>query len=214
MISFTLIIVYIILIFCISLIFRKFNPENKELLRKIIHIGIGPLLPLAIYLGVNKTYAIIFASIISLLIILNYIYKIFPIIEVVDRKSLGTLFYCLSLLTLIITFWDQNPAALIAGFFIMAFGDGLAGLTGRGFQSKEWFILKQKKSLIGTLTMFLTSLIVVTFVSEFFGYGLHFEYLIIAVTATCLEQISIFGIDNLIVPLSSSVFYSLLIPNI
>ncbi len=214
MISFALIIIYIIFIFCISLVFKKLNPSNKELLRKIIHIGIGPIIPLAIFLGISQTYAITFAGVITFLILLNYIYKLFPIIEDVDRRSLGTLFYCLSLLTLIIIFWDKNPSALIAGFFIMSFGDGFAGLIGKSFKSKEWIILNQKKSLIGTLTMFLISLIVVTLLGIYYGYGLHFQYLIVALIATFLEQISIFGIDNLIVPLSSSIIYSLLIPNL
>ena len=43
----------------------------------------------------------------------------------------------------------------------MTFGDGLAGLVGKNINSRSWILLQQKKSLVGTLTMFVTSLIVV-----------------------------------------------------
>jgi len=61
------------------------------------------------------------------MVLINYSYKLFPTIEDVERKSYGTLFYCLSLFILIYLFWEKDPYALIAGFFIMTFGDGLAG---------------------------------------------------------------------------------------
>jgi len=32
---------------------------------------------------------------------------------------------------LIYLFWDKDPYALITGFFVMTFGDGLAGLIGK-----------------------------------------------------------------------------------
>jgi len=35
------------------------------------------------------------------MVFINYIYKLFPTIEDVERKSNGTLFYCLSLFVLI-----------------------------------------------------------------------------------------------------------------
>ena len=120
----------------------------KKLLRKIIHIGIGPLIPIAQYLKIDQNSALTFTGIISLLIFLNYLYKLFPTIEDVDRKSFGTLFYCISLFILIFFFWEKDPYALIAGFFIMTFGDGLAGLIGKNFNSKSWIIFKTKKIFI------------------------------------------------------------------
>ena len=119
MLDFVLIVTYIIFIFLISKLFKKFYPNNQELLRKIIHIGMGPLIPLAIFLEIEQTVAQYFAGIISILIVINYICKLFPIIEDVDRKSFGTFFYCFSLLILISLFWEQDPLALTAGFFIM-----------------------------------------------------------------------------------------------
>ena len=211
MLKYLVVLVYIFSVFLISIIYKKINQENKEVLRKIIHIGIGPLIPIAKYLEIEQNSALIFTGIISLLVFLNYIYKIFPTIEDVDRKSFGTLFYCLSLFILIFLFWNKDPYSLITGFFIMTFGDGLAGLIGKSLNSKSWILFNQKKSLLGTLTMFLTSLIVVFSLGYIQKNSLNINYFTIALLATVLEQLSIFGVDNFIVPISSALCFNILI---
>ncbi len=204
MLNFVFILIYIFIIFFISIIYKKFNPNNKETLRKIIHIGIGPLIPLAKFLGIDQISALYFTGLISLLTFINYQSKLFPTIEDVDRKSYGTLFYCLSLFILIYLYWNKDPTSLMAGFFIMTFGDGFAGLIGKNFQSKSWFFLNQKKSFFGTITMFITCLIVIFGLSYFQKYSLSINMITIAFISTVIEQFSIFGIDNLIVPISAA----------
>ena len=213
MIRFTIILLYIFSIFLISTIFKKFNSDSKEIVRKIIHIGIGPLIPLAQFLKIDQNAALIFTGIVTLMVFINYNYKLFPTIEDVERKSYGTLFYCLSLFILIYLFWDKNPYSLITGFFIMTFGDGLAGLIGKNFDSKSWIFFKQKKSLFGTLTMFLTSLIIVCSVGYSQENSINLNYITLAFIATLLEQFSVLGIDNLIVPISSGLFFNFFLTN-
>ena len=208
MFKFVLILFYIFIVFLISIIFKNFHPKNKELLRKIIHIGIGPLIPFAKFLDIDQTSALYFTGLISLLTFTNYKFKLFPTIEDVDRKSYGTLFYCLSLFILIFFYWDKDPTSLIAGFFIMTFGDGLAGLIGKNFQSKSWLFLNQKKSFFGTMTMFITSLIVVFGLSYVQKYSLNINFFTIAFISTILEQFSVFGIDNFIVPISGALCFN------
>ena len=213
MLNFALIGIYIVFIFLISKLFKIFYPNNQELLRKIIHIGMGPLIPLAKFLEIEQSAAQYFAGGMSILIVINYIYKLFPIIEDVDRKSFGTFFYCFSLLILISLFWEQDPLALTAGFFIMTLGDGLAGLIGKNFKSRSWKILNQKKSIIGTTTMFLISFLVLSTLGYTNNINFNYYYFGIALLATLLEQISIIGIDNLLVPIITSIIFHLLITN-
>ena len=213
MFKFAWVLLYLLLVFLISIIFKKFNQDNKELLRKIIHIGIGPLIPIAKYLNINQIPALIFTGIISILIFLNYKYELFPTIEDVNRKSFGTLFYCISLFILIFLFWDKDPYSLVAGFFIMSFGDGLAGLIGKSFNSKNWIVFKQNKSFFGTFTMFITSFAVVCLIGYSQESSFNINFFIIAILATALEQFSILGIDNFIVPISSAFCYHFLITN-
>ena len=214
MLKFIPIVFYIFSVFLISIIYKRYNEDNKEALRKIIHIGIGPLIPIAQYLKIDQNSALTFTGIISILIFLNYLYKLFPSIEDVDRKSFGTLFYCLSLFFLIFLFWEKDPYSLIAGFFIMTFGDGLAGLIGKNFKSKSWFLLKQKKSLFGTITMFLTSFIVVSSLGYIQQNNFNINFLMIAFIATALEQFSVIGIDNFIVPIGAAICFNIFVTNI
>ena len=211
MIKFTVILLYLFSIFLISIVFKKYNEDSKEIVRKIIHIGIGPLIPIAQFLKIDQNSALIFTGIVSSMVLINYTYKLLPSIEDVDRKSYGTLFYCLSLFILIWLFWDREPYALTTGFFIMSFGDGLAGVIGKSFNSKSWILFNQKKSLLGTSTMFLTSLIIVFSIGYAQQNSFNINYFAIAFLATVLEQFSILGIDNFIVPISSALCFNFLI---
>jgi len=213
LIKFGIILLYLFSIFLISIVFKKFNKNSKEIVRKIIHIGIGPLIPIAQFLKIDQNSALIFTGIVSLMVLINYTYKIFPTIEDVERNSYGTIFYCLSLFILIWLFWDKDPYALIAGFFIMTFGDGLAGLIGKSFNSQNWIIFKQNKSLFGTLTMFLTSLIIVYSIGYNQQNSFNLNYFAIAFLATILEQLSVLGIDNFIVPISSALCFNFFVTN-
>ena len=59
--------------------------------------------------------------------------------------------------------------------------------------------------------MFLTSLIVVSSIGYVQNNSLNLNYLTIAFFATFLEQFSVLGIDNLIVPISSALFFNFFI---
>ena len=95
----------------------------------------------------------------------------------------------------------------------MTFGDGLAGLIGKNFKSKSWKIFNQKKSIIGTTTMFLTSLLILSILGFQNNIDFNNYYFGIALLATLLEQISIIGVDNFSVPIITSTIYHLLITN-
>jgi phytol kinase len=61
--------------------------------------------------------------------------------------------------------------------------------------------------------MFFTSLIVVCSMGSAQQNNLNLNYLTLALLATVLEQFSILGIDNLIVPICSALFFNFFITN-
>ena len=63
------------------------------------------------------------------------------------------------------------------------------------------------------MTMFLTSLIVVFSTGYTQENSLNLNYFAIAFFATALEQISVVGIDNLLVPISSALCFNFFISN-
>ena len=181
---------------------RQRWPNQRELSRKIVHIGTGPVLPLAWLLQVPASIAVPFAVVVTLIAFINHRWNLLPAVEDVGRNSYGTVAYGIAICLLLILFWANNPAAACAGVLVMAFGDGLAGLIGRAVPSPSWTILDQRKSIIGTTTMALTSAVVL------FALVLitHNQLTPLRLVAVCmlavgLEQMSKWGIDNLTVPL-------------
>ena len=129
--SLSLLAGWLALILSFSLLSSKWFPNEKELSRKIVHIGSGPVIPLAWWLNIESYLAIPLAAIITIGLLINYKLKFITSIEQIERKSFGTIAYGLSITLLLIFFWDSQPDAVTAGVLMMAFGDGLAGLIGR-----------------------------------------------------------------------------------
>ena len=183
--------------------------DGKELSRKIIHIGSGFLLPISFWLQLPRFISLTAALIATVLVILNYQRSWFGLIEDVDRKTYGTIFYCVSISGLIFFFWEENPLAMLAGSLVMALSDGLASLIGKGLPSPKWTVQDQTKSLAGTTTMLLTTSLVLLSISQLTGCALSIASItIISFTATILEQWSIYGVDNLTVPMSTALMFS------
>ncbi|EHA62051.1 diacylglycerol/polyprenol kinase family protein [Synechococcus sp. WH 8016] len=185
-----------------ALICRQRWPNQRELSRKIVHIGTGPVLPLAWFLRIPIAIAVPFAVVVTVITLINHRWHLLPAVEDVGRKSYGTVAYGVAICLLLILFWAENPAAACAGVLVMAFGDGLAGLIGRAIRSPNWTVLEQRKSLIGTSTMAITSAVVLFALVLVTQSPLNpLRLLAVCSLAVGLEQMSVWGIDNLSVPL-------------
>ena len=209
--SIFIICLWLAIIISISFIVKKIYPEQKEIIRKIIHIGSAPLLPLGIYLNLNKEIAVIGSSLVTILILLNYKIKIIPFIEDVKRRSFGTIFYCLSITILVIFFWEKYQYCAYIGVFLMSISDGFASIIGKSLKSYKWKVFNCTKSLAGTLAMLSFSLVILYIITSIFSVNIElYKLLFVGVFATALEQISILGIDNLTVPLITAFIIRLL----
>jgi phytol kinase len=180
-------------------------PEARELSRKVIHIGCGLLLPLSWSLGLPKLLALGAAVCATAIICINHRTHWFALIEDVERKTYGTIFYCVSICCLIFFFWSSCPGAMLAGALVMAISDGLASLIGRFVPSPKWHLYGQTKSLAGTSAMLLSTLGIISIVQLALGPGLSTtQILTISIIITGLEQLSGYGIDNLSVPVATA----------
>ena len=181
---------------------QRFNAHG-EWSRKLVHIGGGAVVPLAWAFGIDRWVALPSAATITVLAALNHRHRLLPAIEDVGRASYGTVAYGVSITLLLLLFWPQRADVVCAGVLVMAVADGLAGLLGPRIPSPSWRVLGERRSLAGTATMALASLVVLLMVSQAAppAPGLA-VVLAIALVATALEQIALFGIDNLTVPLA------------
>lgn len=189
-----------------AVVARRLWPERRELSRKIVHIGTGPVVPLAWWLGITAAVAIPIALLVTLVALINHRWRLLPAVEDIERHSYGTVAYGLSISVLLIAFWPDHADAVCAGVLVMACADGLAGLIGRGIPSASWSLWGQRKSVLGTLTMALVSLLVLIVLAALtLPTPPLTSLLIIAGLATVLEQLSWWGIDNFSVPVAVAI---------
>ena len=186
---------------------NRLTDTHGEFTRKIVHIGSGNVVLLAWWLQIPTTIGIGAAIVAGIIALLSYSVPILPSLNSVGRKSLGTFFYAVSFGVLFACFWTKYPEFTVMGILIMAWGDGLAAVVGQRFGQHPYEIFGGKKSLEGSLTMFLVSFLMAGLIlsstqgNPLSSWGIA---LVVAMVATGLESFSWLGIDNLLVPLGST----------
>ena len=192
-----------LLVLSAALVCRKRWPEQRELSRKIVHIGTGPVVVLAWWLSIPASIAVPVAFAVTVITAINHRIQLLPAVEDVDRNSYGTVAYGLAISLLLLLFWPEQAVAVCAGVLVMAFADGLAGLVGRGMTSPSWTVWQQRKSIAGTVTMGLVTALVLILLVLISQSSLHpLRLIAVCALAVGLEQWGRWGIDNLTVPLA------------
>ena len=203
-----IIFLYLIALVAIAEILNRFITDDPELTRKVVHIGSGNVILLAWWLNISSWVIIIAAVIASAIAITSYILPILPSINSIGRKSLGTLFYAISIGVLAAIFWDSQPQYTALGILVMAWGDGMAAIIGQRWGKHQYQVLTITKSWEGSVAMAITSYLVISLIL-LFSLGSHWQTWFIsaiaASLATSLEAFSKWGIDNLTVPLASAI---------
>ena len=191
---------------------RRLRPNQRELSRKIVHIGTGAVVPLAWFFEIPFVVALPVAAVITVVTTINHQWRFIPAVEDVDRNSYGTIAYGIAITTLLLLFWPTRADAVSAGVLVMALGDGLAGLIGRNVASPKWVLFGQTESSVGTVTMAGVSSLVLIGLARWSGADLSLPAALgMVAMATGLEQLSWRGLDNLSVPLSVGVLWSQLV---
>ena len=191
---------------------RRLRPNQRELSRKIVHIGTGAVVPLAWFFEIPFVVALPVAAVITVVTTLNHQWRFIPAVEDVDRNSYGTIAYGIAITTLLLLFWPTRADAVSAGVLVMALGDGLAGLIGRNVDSLKWVLFGQTKSTVGTMTMAVVTSLVLIGLARWSGTDLPLSATLgMVAMATGLEQLSWRGLDNLSVPISVGVLWSQLV---
>lgn len=201
--------VYIALVIIGAKIFKK---KGKEASRKFIHIMLGNWWFIAMYYFTNVWFA---AFVPATFVIINYISYKKDLIKVMERDvqdGLGTVYYAISLLILVIVSFGvyKEPSLGLIPNLVMAYGDGLAGLLGRMIKSKRYKLSDTKKSVAGSITMFVISTLLIGgyllyWHKEIFWSTPHLPLVavLIGFAITAIEAISEKGTDNITVPLGT-----------
>ncbi|MDJ0647255.1 MAG: SEC59/DGK1/VTE5 family protein [Xenococcaceae cyanobacterium MO_188.B19] len=203
----TIIFVYLVILVIISETLNRFINNDPELTRKVVHIGSGNVILLAWWLHIPGSIIVAAAVIASIIALTSYFLPILPSINSVGRKSLGTLFYAISIGILAQVFWQDYPQYTALGILVMAWGDGMAAIIGQRFGKHSYRVFDINKSWEGSLAMAFASFIVTSLILVLTQGNTPQTYsiaAIVAIIATALEAFSKLGIDNLTVPLGSA----------
>ena len=192
----------------------RYTQTDAEIVRKVVHIGVGNVILLAWWLQIPAWMGIAASILASAIAFISYYVPILASMNSVGRKSWGTFFYAISIGVLIAWFWPmQQPQYAALGILVMTWGDGLAALIGRRFGRHPYKLWDMQKSWEGSLTMAAVSY----GVSSAILFGVQGNTwqtwcvpLVVATVAAGLEAFSKFGIDNLTVPIASGALSFLL----
>ena len=192
---------------------------SNKISRKIIHIGTGPIFILCWMLFPDTDLSPYLAAVVPLIITIQFALVGMGVIQDPtavkamsrsgNRQEIlrGPLYYGLVFVILTIVYWRNTPIGIIA-LMTLCGGDGLADVVGKrwGKISLPW---SKRKSLLGSLTMFLGSFIFSTIMIWIFitqGYfstpvnNSILKITLIALTTTLVESLPYNDIDNLTVP--------------
>lgn len=205
-VSLTVFYLTVIVLFAEGL--NRLTALGAELTRKVVHIGTGNVILLAWIFNIPAWVGIGASAIASVIAIVSYFLPILPSINSVGRKSLGTLFYAMSMGVLVGWFWPLGlPQYAAIGILVMAWGDGLAAIIGQRFGKHPYTLWGIQKSWEGSLTMagvsFFVTFLILLLVQDL-NWQTVWVALAVSVVATGLEAFSKVGIDNLTVPLGSA----------
>lgn len=173
--------------------------------RKFVHITVGTfvafwpwllewneirLLSLAFFFGVIASFRL----------------GLFSTVSTYQRPTYGEVLFALSVgfLTLI----TESKGIYAAAILQMALADGMAAVVGKTFgKSNRYHVFGKEKSLVGTLAFFAISLALLLTCGVFSAASIPWTLAIgLALSATLIENISLYGLDNLLVPVFVGLF--------
>jgi|SRR3989344_5240963 len=192
-------LVFLVIISCfcigfIEILKRKFSLPTA-LTRRLTHIGTAVVAGIA-PLFVGQKEIIIVSLIFAGILFISRRYNLFSSIHAVERTTYGEVFLPLGVALTTLLFLPHDLVAFQFGIFVMGISDPLAGFVGEKFGTHHIKILGNQKSLEGSLTFFISSL-VLTFL---FAQKFEYQSLFIPLVLTFTEFGLVYGLDNLILP--------------
>ena len=195
----------------VKLIRKNYTTLQKELVRKTIHMTVA-FVPLLAGVNTSMTITLLYLGIFFYLSSeylrsqgIVIVSALASVSEVASRDrdngiTLGPVTLGIGALVAVSMF---NPIAASCGIYALAFGDGLASLTGKLWGRRK-IPFSGGKSFIGSFTCF-----VMIFSTSFGVTGNFYRSLVAAVGGTVVELIPIKDIDNIIIPLTVAFIISI-----
>ncbi len=198
--SLILTIVVVLIVLLTNELWWRVKKPNDEISRKAVHIIVGCFVAFwPYYLSWLNIELLGLAFLVAVLISKKL--RIFQSIHSVQRPTWGEVFFALSVI--IVAFLTHDKLVYATAILSMGLADGLAGIFGSQFgKSTNYNIFGRTKSVVGSLTFFIVAVILLVNYSRHITHPHgYLAYIMLALAAAALENFSVFGLDNLFVPL-------------
>lgn len=197
--GFSLAVGIVFVLVCGSEIYWRQYKTHGELSRKFIHITVGSFIATWPFFLTWGQIQLLSGALILVIALSRYL-NFFKAIHSVDRTTWGEFFFAAAVLTTSLITHDKFIFA--TAILQMSLADGLAAVVGTKYGKKSRYLVAgHAKSLTGTMTFVIVSLLLLAW------YGLGADVtlepvvlLAIAFGAAAIENLGIFGLDNLLVP--------------
>jgi len=179
-----------------------------ETTRKLLHVSVGILVASTPFIFASKIPPILLALIFIGVNFLSVKYHLFKGMEETRRETYGTVFFPIAYLILVLLCWERYQEILVISILVMALADTAAALVGKRYGAHPYHFTRERKSVEGTVAMFIVTVLVVFFslmVSSKHSIAERlWTALVVGVIAMVVESLSSYGSDNLTIPLSVS----------
>ncbi len=189
----------IFLLLVLSEVLWRAKILRGENARKLLHIIIGSYVAVwPFFLSGRQIEGLSLAMFVGVAI--SHKFKIFHAILDVKRKTLGDLLYAVGIG--ITAFLFKSPWIFAIAILHLSIGDGLAGLVGvRHGKNNKYLVWGQDKSLAGTIVFAVCSLAILSLAPIYQHVSIGSLLVLLPVTAALVENVSIYGTDNVTIPL-------------
>ncbi|MDQ3064656.1 MAG: hypothetical protein M3Q36_00070 [bacterium] len=185
---------------------------RDELARKFVHISSGVFIA---FLPFWVDYFWIMILAVGLIVgnILNRFSHVVPFLQFhaingVKRKSAGDILLGVGVFAVA---WFEPSAWLFAAAILqVSIADGFAALAGVTYGKKhgQYFLFGQPKSVIGSAVFLVSSMIIlvsVIFANNYFvdPIGMLPVIVMLPLMLVCLENMAVYGFDNIVLPLAT-----------
>ncbi len=173
---------------------------HSEFSRKFVHITVGSFVAFwPFYLTWNQI-RLLSLSFLVVVGISKY-FRLFRVIHSVQRPTMGELYFALAAGA--ITYVTHDKWIYMASLLQMSLADGFAAVMGVRYGRQSYLVFSHRKSIVGSLTFFVTSFAILAAFSQAAGVHLGIVYMFSAAgLAAVIENFAVAGLDNLLVPLA------------
>ncbi len=200
------------LIICFAYIFgiiggaealRRSRGYSSGFTRKVIHIGVGMMSWVLHYLFDTPWFFVVACAAFMIINFLDWRYGFFAAMASSDRSNLGTVYFPFAAAIVAVVFWEQPPL-MVAALMPLTWGDGMAPVVGKAYGRRLYMVHTSTRSVEGSMGFFVGCLLftwlalwVVAGTPVVSPNAALVPALVITITTTLVEAVSIWGLDNL-----------------